>query len=357
VKRKKLVIEIAIIGVTAVIVVAVRLCNPPLKDTRAPGDGPASGFSFSNLFGSTSFFKDDLDLKKVIADEPEIEMIIGKMKERYGKKLSEKRIQIRLLGGLIRHLKKKYPYDWKERIRVIIAAEFPEYAVELTDKLDKLDEYFNYLKNNRGELQYLDRAEKKAAMLARRREIFGPECDEIWEQEIATEKISDMLGRLDGRSDLSAYDKMRAYSTFTKSLYPESADLSSGKSGDEIMVRNYDLANSFLDLGSVQSDLGGMSPDERTRFLRQLRQSVGLQEDTVRKMAEVDALRDRLWENGPAYNRERGEILAKYDGDERERKLDDARKRYFGASAGMIKFEEDTFKFNRFQFPRRWGKD
>ncbi len=140
-------------------------------------------------------------------------------------------------------------------------------------------------------------------------------------------KISDMLGRLDGRRDLSAYEKMRAYSTFTKSLYPESSDLASGKSVDEIMVRNYDLANSFLEMDSVQSDLRGMSPAERASYLKQLRLSVGLKEDEVRKMAEVDAIRDRLWENGPAYNKERSDIMAKYDGDERERRLDEARKK------------------------------
>jgi hypothetical protein len=123
------------------------------------------------------------------------------------------------------------------------------------------------------------------------------------------------------------------------------------------MVRNYELANSFLEMDSVQSDLRGMSSAERSSYLRQLRLSVGLKEDVVSKMAEADSLRDRLWENGPAYNKERGDIMAKYDGDERERRLDEARKRYFGDNAGRIKFEEDNFKVNRFQFPRRFGRD
>jgi ribosomal protein L29 len=166
-----------------------------------------------------------------------------------------------------------------------------------------------------------------------------------------------MLDRLDGRRDLSAYDKMRTYSAFTKSLYPESSDLASGKSADEIMVRNYELARSFLEMDSVQSDLRGMSPRDRASYLRQLRLSLGIPEDAVRGMAEADAVRDRLWENGPAYNKERSEIMSKYDGEEREQRLDEARKKYFGDSAGRIKFEEDNFKVNRFQFPRRFGRD
>ncbi len=146
----------------------------PFRRRRIPETEKADrGISFRGFFGSTSFFKEDMDIKKVIADDPEIEMIIGMMKERYGKKLSDKRIQIRLLGGLIRHLKKKNPYDWKDRIKAVIAAEFPEYSAELMDKLDKLDEFNKYLKDNRGELQAMSFDERKEAMMTKRREIFG----------------------------------------------------------------------------------------------------------------------------------------------------------------------------------------
>ncbi len=356
-KGKKLFLALGLIFAAAIIVALFIFSNTAPSNSPDRGGRSKSGISLPDFFGSASFFKEDMDLKTVIADDPEIEKIIATMRERYGKRLSEKRVQIRLLGGLLRHLKRKNPYDWKERIKAVIDAEFPEYAAELMDKLEKLDEYNNYLKENRDELKTLGRAEMKEKMLAKRREIFGYESDEIWDQEITAGKISDMLGRLDGRSDLSVYDKMRAYSTFTKGVYPEAADISSGKTGDQVMVRNYELANNFLELDSVQSDLGRMAPDERARFLKGLRESMGLKADVVAKMAEIDALRDRLWEQGPAYNKERSDILSNYDGDERERKLDEARRKYFGASAGMIKFEEDTFKFNRFQFPRRWGRD
>ncbi len=356
-KGKKLLFVSGLIIAAAVIAVIFMAGGTPPKGPAGGGDRSKQGISFPDLFGSFTIFSDDMDLKQVIADDPEIEKIIAIMKERYGKKLSDKRIQIRLLGGLVRHLKKKNPYDWRERIRAVINAEFPEYAADLADKLEKLDEYNAYLKEHREELRSMGRADMKEAMMAKRREIFGHECDEIWDRELSAGKIADMVARLDGRRDLSAYDKMRAYGSFTKSLYPESSDLSSGKSGDEIMVRNYELANTFLEMDSVQSELRAMAPDERARFLRQMRLSVGLREDVVTKMAEADAVRDRMWENGPAYNSERSDILSKYDGDERERKLDEARRKYFGENAGLIKFEEDTFKFNRFQFPRRWGRD
>ncbi|GEM_PF-1065849 len=356
VNKKKLLISITIIGITAVLVVVTRVAFTPAGgDPGRPGK-PDKGVSLPDFFGLTSIFREDMDLKRVIADDPEIEMIIGMMKERYGKKLSDKRMQIRLVGGLIRHLKRKNPYDWKDRIRAVIAAEFSEYSTELMEKIEKLDEFNNYLKEHRGELQAMGPDDRKEAMMSKRREIFGPEYEEIWDREITAGKISDMLGRLDGRSDLSPYDKMRAFSAFAKSLYPESSDISSGKSDDEIMVRNYELVNNFLEMESVQSDLGSMAPDERARFLKDLRQSMGMKEDVVRKMAEVDAAMDRMWENAPAYTRERSEIVANHTGAERERKLDEARKKYFGANAGIIKMEEDTLNVNRFQFPRRWGR-
>lgn len=353
--RKKLLLSITIIGIATILVVAVRLAFSPAGGPEKPGK-PDRGVSQPGFFGLTSIFREEMDLKQVITDDPEIEMIIGLMKERYGKKLSDKRIQIRLVGGLIRHLKRKNPYDWKERIRAVIAAEFTEHSAELMDKIDRLDEFNNYLKEHRGELQAMSPADRKETMMSKRREIFGPEYEEIWDREITAGKLSDMLGRLDGRSDLSPHDKMRAFSAFAKSLYPVSSDLSSGKSEDEIMVRNYELVNNFLEMDSMQSDLGAMAPDERARFLKSLRESMGMKEDVVRKMAEVDAAMDRMWENAPAYTRERSEIVANYTGAERERKLDEARKKYFGTNAGVIKMEEDTLNVNRFQFPRRWGR-
>ncbi|OHD71167.1 MAG: hypothetical protein A2W19_15370 [Spirochaetes bacterium RBG_16_49_21] len=356
-KSRKFLYAFIVIFVSALIFVLLNFGTTSSVKTPEPEGGDKVGISFKNLFGLASFFKEDMDVKKVIADDPEIERVIELLKEKYGKKLSDKRLQIKLLGALIRHLKKKNPYDWKERIRAVVSAEFPAYSVELADKLDKLDEYNNYLKENRGELQALGRAEKKQKMLEKRREIFGPECDEIWEQEIISEKLSDILVQLDGRTDLSVYDKMKAYNNTAKSLYPEAPDISSAKTGDEIMVRNYELTNNFLELGSVQADLGTMAPADRTAFLRKLRESMGLKEDVIKKMEETDAIRDKLWERGPHYNNERNKILADYDGDERNAKLDEARKKYFGPYANIIKFEEETFKFNRFQLPRRWGRD
>jgi hypothetical protein len=327
------------------------------RTSPASGDGAKHESLWGNFFGSTSYFKEDLDLKKILSEDPEIESILGLMKEKYGKKLSNKRVQVKLLGGLIRYLKKKNPYDWKERIRVIVQAEYPEYAVELSDKLEKLAEYDDFLKDSRGELQSMGNDERKAKMLEKRREIFGDECDEIWEREISDGKISEMLTRLDRDADTSLNGKLAAYNGFTKTLYTRESDVSSGKTDDEVLVRNYDLTKKFFEMQSVQADLNGMDPGERARFLKRARESMGLGPDVVRKMEEIDALQDDLWKQGARYNEERYEIVSRYDGEERTRKLDEARKRYFGEHSDLIKYEEETFNFCRFQYPRRWGMD
>jgi len=331
------------------------------RDSGASRTSPGTEHSvkhesiWSNFFGSTSYFREDLDLKKVIGEDPEIESIIGMMKERYGKKLSNKRIQVRLLGGLMRYLKKKNPYDWKERIKIIVQAEFPGYAVELADKLEKLAEYDEYLSDSRSELQSMGFDEKRARMMEKRREIFGDECDEIWETEISETKLSEVLTRLDRDTDATPNGRLAAYSDYTRGLYTRDADISSGKTEDEVTVRNYDLTKKFFELQSVQADLNNMDPGERAAYLRRVRTTLGLPADMVKKMEEIDRLQDDLWARGLKYNQERYDIVGRYEGDERARKLDDARKRYFGENADLIKFEEETFNFCRFQYPRRWG--
>ena len=325
----------------------------------APGSGGDSKtateieFSLGRILG----LNEKPDISAIIAENPQMEWVIDKLRERYGKKLADKGVQVKLLGGLIRHLRKKYPYDWKERVKTIVRAEFPEYSVELIEKLDKLAEYNNFISDNRDELRAAGPEERKKKLQGKRRELFGNEYEEIWDKEISQEKISDTLKNLDGRRDLSLNDKMIEYNNAVKSLHPESADKSSGMTDDDIMVRSYDLANKFLEMESVQSDLGSMEPQERSAFLKKLRKSMGLADDVVKKMEEVDRLRDELWGNGVKYNNERNAIIANYEGEERTRKIDDARKKFLGKNADLIKYEEVTFKFYRFQYPRRWGRD
>ena len=354
-KKSHVIVAAAVfVGVIALLVYVTRDSGAS-RTSPGPGTAVKHESIWSNFFGSTSYFKEDLDLKKVIGEDPEIESIIGLMKERYGKKLSNKRVQVRLLGGLMRYLKKKNPYDWKERIMLIVRAEFPGYAVELADKLEKLAEYDEFLQDSRSELQSMGFDDRRARMLDKRREIFGDEGDEIWEMEISDSKLSELLTRLDRDPDATPNGKLAAYNDFTKGLYTRDADISSGKTEEEVTVRNYDLTKKFFELQSVQADLNGMNPGERAAFLRRVRTTMGLPEDMVKKMEEIDRLQDDLWARGLTYNQERYDIVGRYEGDERARRLDEARKRYFGENADLIKYEEETFNFCRFQYPRRWG--
>lgn len=350
---------LSLFSAAVVVFVLLRLIGsgPGMSGPSSSRDTAGDKSTGMGIFGMSLFSREELDLKKVLADDPALEQVIEIMKERYGKKLSNKRLQIKLLGGLIRHLKKKHPYDWQQRIKVIIAAEFPEYSVELADKLEKLEEYNAYLREHREEFRALGPDAKKEKMLARGREIFGSEGDEIWERELQEGRIDDMIRRMDGNPALSLNDKLQSYNNLAKELYPEESDKSSGKTGDEVMVRTYDFSNKFLSMVSVQSELSGMDPADRARFLKRMRVSMGFNDDVIKKMEDVDRLRDELWAGGNAYNNESNEISSRFNGEERDRRIDEARRKYFGRNADLIKYEEETFRFYRFTYPRRWGID
>ncbi len=353
---KKNVKLVAVIGsVAAVISVVVIIISAGTKKTVGPDGRAKTGFSWGNIFGGGSLFEEDGGPDQLTGSDVNVEWLVDKMKERYGKRLSNKRVQVRMLGGLIRYYKRAYPYDWKERIKKLIAAEFPDYAVELSAKLDKLAELDAFMTENRDELRGIGVAKRREMIAEKRRELFGHEYDEIWEKEINRDRVTDLLARMDGKSGMTIDEKLREYRNFTKGLYSNEADRAAGTTGEEVVVRNYNLMNRFLGMDSVQTELGGMSAGERARFLKNLRESMGLDREMVKKMEEADRINDSLWENGAEYNRERNTIISNYDGEERARKLDAARKKYFGEHADLIKFEENTFNFNRFQFPRRWG--
>ncbi len=359
--RKKLILVIAAVFAVMALASLIKFINTNNTDTANTSDQNMDDISTLNKFKFWGMFSHvfdaKLDLKKIIEDDPVMESVILEMKERYGRKLSVKRNQIKLLGGLIRHLKKKHGNDWKERIKIILESEFPEYSAELMNKLDKLEIYNEYLKDNRSRLNAMDRKDKREMMLEKRREIFGSECDEIWGNEIAREQMSEVLEKLDRQIFSSLTEKMNVYTKQTKNIYSDENDKAAGKTDNQIMVRNYEVMSDFLNLKSVQLNLDKMESNDRTVFLRDFRKSIGLKDDVIKEMETVDAQQDAAWENGKKYNSEKSRIMSDYTGEEREKKIDEARKKYLGQNADVIKYQEETFKMNRYQFPRRWGLD
>ncbi len=114
--------------------------------------------------------------------------------------------------------------------------------------------------------------------------------------------------------------------------------------------------NRFLDLGSVQKDLGAMAPEQRAESLRTIRQEMGLDEEALKRWEELDQRRDVRWEMGSQYMSEREALAREYSGPELEAKLKELRARYFTEEADILA-EEEASGFFRFTRPRRWGRD
>jgi hypothetical protein len=306
-------------------------------------------------FEGTTEVNDLADARKPMEDL-DINKLIKTFTERYANKLDSKRARIKLLGGLLKHFKRRYPDDWEERIKDVLLRAFPNYYDILIKDLEKTEEYYAFIKNNRS-LEGLDPADRMDIVWSKRKDIFGEDYKAIWNQEINKMKIITSLSNIDLRKDLSLEKKLDSYKDSVGSLHTKEGDKAEGLNESDITVRTMNLTDQFLDLPSVQDSLDKMKPVERKKALRDIRTGMGLDLEAVSRLEAVDNIREQLWENSSKYTIEKEKIVKKYSGDLQTEKLDEIRKKYFGEFAEEIKAEEETLKYYRFMKPQKWGTD
>lgn len=287
---------IILIGIVLFVLIIIlphsRRETPPPAGGKGETETEKSGFF---TYFRSFFTPEKLDYDSVTSENIRIQWVIEQMKERYSGKLANKGIQMRLLGGLIRYLKKSNPDDWKERVRIIIEKDFPDHASAMIDTLAKLEQYHKFMDEKKDELAGMTYERRKDTIQEKRKEIFGSEYYEIWKKTIAREEISSMLNKLDWNTELTLNDKLARYKEYSRELYANEPDASLAETDDDVMVRNYRLTKQFIDMPSVQAELVKMSAGERADFLRKTRESMGLPAETVDKMAELDKMTDELW--------------------------------------------------------------
>ena len=287
----------SIIGICCIAVILILLLSndagrPPRENEQTAKASEKPGvFEYIQSF----FVAEDLNYENVTSDNLRIQWVIEKLKERYSDKLSNRGIQVRLLGGLIRYMKKSHPDDWKERIKIIIEKDFPDHAPELIDKLEKLEKYHKFADEKKDELARMGYAQRKDTIQEKRKEIFGSEYNEIFKKKIAREEVNSMLNKLNFNTNLTLNEKLAEYKNFTREFYPNEPDISLGETDEDVMARNYKLAKQFLAMPSVQSGLKDMTAEERAWFLRRVRESMGINKEEADKMAELDKKTDELW--------------------------------------------------------------
>jgi hypothetical protein len=199
-------------------------------------------------------------------------------------------------------------------------------------------------------LQGLSGEERRAAIWEARKRIFGKEAAEsIWASELKGQAATDALQAADALEGASVSERLARYKEGLEDVYQEQA-------GPYLERHRQEVLDRFLDLDSVQRDLSTLTPEERARSLREIRQGLGLSEEALQRWDTLDRERDTRWDSGARYMQEREALAKQYSGDALEQRLKEIRTRYFGGEAETIASEEQS-GFFRFSRPRRWGRN
>jgi hypothetical protein len=282
--------------------------------------------------------------------EKDLEQLAASMRGRYGARLHEPYLQVKMLEELMRYFQKHYPDRWQEELLAFLKKTFPERYEELAATLRNRVDYEKWVRDNQAYLRGLNDPERHAAIWDARNRLFGKESAErIWASELRNQAVVDTLAAVDAKQGVDLTQKLSMYKQGLKDIYGEQTDVYLERHRQESM-------NRFLDLSSVQRELTAMSPEARSQGLRTIRQELGLDQEALKRWDELDRTRDLRWQAGAAYMAEREALTKQLSGPELEAKLREVRARFFGSEAEIIGQEEDSGLF-RFERPRQWGRN
>lgn len=286
-----------------------------------------------------------------LKDDAELQKLSDFLHSRYGgEKLNHAYLRMRLIEELMRYFQKRFPDTWQQALLAFVREAYPERYEELAALLRARLDYETWIRENEVSAQKLGDEERRKNVWAERERLFGKEqAQEIWASELKSQAVTDSLAALDARTDLKVSDKVKLYRDSLKETYGEAADTFLERHRQEAM-------NRFLDLSSVQKELSGLSAGERSKSLRDIRSNLGMDAETLRRWDTLDTERDKRWDAGAQYMREREALSQQYSGPALEDKLRPLRERYFGAEADTIGSEEQS-GFFRFTRPRVWGRN
>lgn len=276
--------------------------------------------------------------------------LVAQLRSRYGAQIQHPYVQIKMLERLIRHFRAQSPDRWQEALLDLLRVAFPDRYAELAANLQHWLDYERWMDEQRTVLQGLGDKERRAALWEARKRIFGEEAAEsIWAAEIKSQAATDALHAAGALEGATVSDRLARYKEGLEDAYQEHTESFLEQHRQEVMDR-------FLDLDSVQRDLSTLTPEERARSMREIRQGLGLSEEALQRWDALDRERDTRWDAGARYMQEREALAKQYSGDALEERLREVRTRYFGAEAATIATEEQS-GFFRFSRPRRWGRN
>ena len=167
-------------------------------------------------------------------------------------------------------LKSLYGDAWPEHMEEVIRLTFPDVADVLLPRLQSLMAYYDWAQEARFDLAAMSDLDRRQAMWEQRKALFGEDAMIIWQGQLRTEQMQDVVTQLNDATSMPLAEKMDTYFTQLHEIYQEDAPKAISHHRREVM-------DHFLTVGSVQQDLHNLSV-ARHQHLRQLREQVGLDE-------------------------------------------------------------------------------
>jgi hypothetical protein len=298
-------------------------------------------------------FQKELSKISLGAQNPLSDQFVKELRKYYGESIADKVTQANLY-----HLRNMIMGSNPEKGRALfyemLRKAFPEYADAIMATLDKIDQYNQWLMDNREMLAGMSATERLSAMEKKRRELFGEDADKIWSgEELATEarkaKMQDTLAVLNESQDTTIDEKLEVYQGTLKEAYENTPEGFILNQGDL-------LSKVFFSIDSVQEELKQMNSHDRQQEINRIRRKMGFTDKQVEAMARRDADNEMRWEAGLQYMKDREKVVQQYQGEEQEEKLKELREQYFDDEANTIELEEkdDFFRFKR---PHIYGRN
>lgn len=306
-----------------------------------------------SLVRNQSHFQKELSKISLGAQNPLSDQFVKELRKYYGRSIADKVTQASLYN-LRNMIMGSNPEKGRALFHEMLKKAFPEYADVIMATLDKIDQYNQWLMDNRSMLAGMSATERLAAMEKKRKELFGEDADKIWSgDELATEarkaRIQDTLAVLNESRDTTIEEKLEVYQGTIKEAYENTPEGFILNQGDL-------LSKVFFSIDSVQEELKQMNSQDRQQEINRIRRKMGFTEKQVESMARRDADNEMRWEAGLQYMKDRDKVVQQYQGQEQEEKLKELREQYFDDEAKTIELEEKG-DFFRFQRPHIYGRN
>ncbi|HOS38460.1 MAG TPA: hypothetical protein PLG31_01905 [Spirochaetota bacterium] len=229
---------------------------------------------------------------------------------------------------------------------------FPGHGDAIFSLYHKMQMYNNWLRQNSQGEEWNEKSprDRARAIWDKRYELLGVEAtEEIFAQRLTMHKTADAL---DSALDASGSTIEQKIDTLKKGL---SSAFGDDRATSILSNEKYYLTNRFLQSPDVQRDLSRLDNDERVEALAEIRRNLGFSEEEIARLAKRDAQIDQEWRKGLEYMKKIEEYKKTYKSGELQAKIQEARKKYFGASRAIEIESEERRGVYRYKSTRTYG--